>query len=94
MNVIDMLSVFYAVTEIIADNSQDFFSNVNGVNLLRYFRFLRILLVLRILRLCIKLEYMSFILNVIQKSISDFIVIIGIFFLKISASLFHTRRLC
>ena len=84
MNVIDMLSVFYAVTEIIADNSQDFFSNVNGVNLLRYFRFLRILLVLRILRLCIKLEYMSFILNVIQKSISDFIVIIGIFFLVIT----------
>ena len=84
MNIIDMLSVYYSIIEIIADYNSNFFSDIDGINVLRYFRFLRILLVLRILKLCIKLEYMNFILGVIQKSLYSFIVIIGMFFLVIS----------
>lgn len=79
-----MLSVFYSVLDLIADNSASIFSNIYGVNFLRYFRFLRILLVLRILKFCIKLEYMSYIFCVIKKSLYKFVVIIGIFFLVIS----------
>ncbi len=79
-----MFSVYYSVLELIGDHSSNFFSDINGINFLRYFRFLRILLVLRILKLCIKLDYMNFIIHVLQKSLYNFIVIIGMFFLVVS----------
>ena len=73
-----MFSVFSSVCELVFD--VDTHDNQNLI-LLRY---LRIFLVLRILKLCVKLEYMSYILNVLKTSLYDFMAIFGLFFLFLS----------
>ena len=73
-----MFSVFSSVCELVFD--VDTHNNQNII-LLRY---LRIFLVLRILKLCVKLEYMSYILNVLKTSLYDFMAIFGLFFLFLS----------